>query len=164
MRCKEDRRPAIRVVGTPMRRLAEALGKGLVAGVAGTAAMTVSSTLEMKLRGREPSSAPADAAAKVLGIADFVDDAAKQRFGTLVHWGYGTGWGAVRGLLGLTCMGPAAATAAHLAAVWGSEAVMLPSLGVAPPFWTWGAEEVAIDVGHHVVYAAVTGAVHELLG
>jgi hypothetical protein len=40
---------------------------------------------------------------------------------------------------------------------------MLPSLGVARPFWTWGAEEVAIDVGHHVVYAAVTGAIHELL-
>ena len=139
-------------------------GKGLFAGVAGTAAMTVSSTLEMKRRGREPSSAPADAAAKVLGIEGFADDAAKQRFGTLVHWGYGTGWGVVRALLGLAGLPPAAATAAHLAAVWGSEAVMLPALGVAPPFWTWGAEEVAIDVGHHVVYAAVTGAVHELLG
>ena len=147
-----------------MRRLAEALGKGLVAGFAGTAAMTVSSTLEMKARGREPSSAPADAAEKVLGIEGFVDDAARQRFGTLVHWGYGTGWGAVRGLLGLAGLCPAAATAAHLAAVWGSEAVMLPSLGVAAPFWTWGAEEVAIDVGHHVVYATVTGAAYELLG
>ena len=146
-----------------MTRLAEALGKGLVAGLAGTAAMTVSSTLEMKRRGREPSSAPADAAAKVLGIEGFVDDAAKQRFGTLVHWGYGTGWGVVRALLGLAGLPPAAATGAHLAAVWSSEAVMLPSLGVAPPFWTWGAEEVAIDVGHHVVYATVTGLVYELL-
>jgi hypothetical protein len=149
--------------GAAMRRFAEAVGRGLVAGVAGTAAMTVSSTLEMKLRGREPSSAPADAAAKVLGLDGFADDAAKQRFGTLVHWGYGTGWGAVRGLLGLAAPSPAAATAAHLGAVWGSEAVMLPSLGVAPPVWTWGAEEVAIDVGHHIVYAAVTGAVYELL-
>jgi hypothetical protein len=125
--------------------------------------MTVSSTLEMKLRGREPSSAPADAAAKVLGIESFVDEAARQRFGTLVHWGYGTGWGAVRGLLGLAGMRSAAATAAHLAAVWGSEAVMLPSLGVAPPFWTWGADEVAIDIGHHAVYAVATGAIYELL-
>ena len=147
-----------------MKRLAEALGRGLVAGVAGVAAMTVSSTLEMKRREREPSSAPADAAAKVLGIAGFADDAAKERFGTLVHWGYGTGWGAVRALLGLAGLGPAAATAAHLAAVWGSEAVMLPSLGVAEPHRTRGAEEVAIDVAHHVVYAAVTGAVYELLG
>jgi hypothetical protein len=163
MRRKEDRRHPIRVLGTAMRRLAEALGTGLVAGLAGTAAMTLSSTLEMNARGREPSSAPADAAAKVLGIQGFVDDAAKQRFGTLVHWGYGTGWGVVRALLGLAGLPPAAATAAHLAAVWGGEAIMLPSLGVAPPFWTWGAEEVAIDVLHHVVYASATGVIYELL-
>jgi hypothetical protein len=125
--------------------------------------MTISSTLEMKARDRTASSAPADAAAKVLGIAEFADDAAKERFGTVVHWGYGTGWGVVRALLGLAGLSPAAASAAHLAAVWGSEAVMLPSLGVAAPFWTWGAEEVAVDVGHHVVYATVTGLVYELL-
>ena len=53
--------------------------------------------------------------------------------------------------------------AAHLAAIWGNEAVMLPALDVAPAFWTWGAEEVAIDVWHHVVYATTTGAVYEAL-
>ena len=79
--------------------LASTIGKGLVAGFAGTAAMTVSSTLEAKLRGRPGSSAPADAAAKVLGIQGFATDAAKERFSNLVHWGYGTGWGAARGLL-----------------------------------------------------------------
>jgi len=149
------------MIGLP--RLAEAIGKGLVAGFAGTAAMTLSSTVEMKLRGRAASSAPADATAKVLGIAGFADDAAKARFGTLVHWGYGTGWGVVRALLELAGLTPAQATAAHLAAVWGNEAAMLPALDVAPPFWTWGAEEVAIDVLHHVVYAAATGLAYELL-
>ncbi|HEV8115223.1 MAG TPA: hypothetical protein VGP53_03220 [Acidimicrobiales bacterium] len=39
------------------------MGKGLVAGVAGTVLMTLSSTIEMKLTGRAASSAPADAAA-----------------------------------------------------------------------------------------------------
>jgi hypothetical protein len=137
------------------------VGKGLAAGLAGTAAMTVSSTIEMRRRGRAASTAPADASAKVLGIASFVDDAAKARFATLVHWGYGTGWGVVRALLGE--LSPAAATAVHLAAVWGSEAVMLPALEVAPPFYTWGASEVAIDVWHHAVYAAATGLTYELL-
>ena len=47
--------------------VAAAFGKGVFAGVAGTAAMTISSTVEMKLRGRAASSAPAQAAAKVLG-------------------------------------------------------------------------------------------------
>jgi hypothetical protein len=56
--------------------------------------MTVSSTLEAKLRGRQFSTAPAEAAAKVLGIKEFRSEAAKSRFSNLVHWGYGTGWGA----------------------------------------------------------------------
>ncbi len=140
-----------------------ALGKGIGAGLAGTAAMTLSSTLEMRRRERAASSAPADAAAKVLGIESFADDAAKARFSTLVHWGYGTSWGGVRALIGLSGLSPLGATAAHLAAVWGSEAVMLPALGVAPPFYTWGATEIAIDVGHHAVYATATGLAYELL-
>ena len=142
---------------------AGAIGRGLAAGLAGTAAMTVSSTIEMKLRGRAGSSAPADATAKVLGIDGFADDAAKARFGTLVHWGYGTGWGVVRAALDLAGLSPAKATATHFAAIWGNEAAMLPTLGVAPPFWTWGAQEVAIDVWHHLVYAVATGVAYDAL-
>jgi hypothetical protein len=82
-----------------VRKLAHGIGTGLIAGLVGTAAMTVSSTIEMKVRGRQASSAPADAAEKVLGIEKFKSDADERRFATLVHWGYGTGWGAVRGLL-----------------------------------------------------------------
>ena len=40
---------------------------------------------------------------------------------------------------------------------------MLPKLDVAPPVTMWGREEVAIDVGHHAVYAAATGLAYELL-
>ncbi|MEA2187337.1 MAG: hypothetical protein QOK16_2348 [Solirubrobacteraceae bacterium] len=148
---------------TTLTALADTIGRGLVAGFAGTAAMTVSSTLEMKLRGRAASTAPADATAKVLGIERFREDAAKARFSNLVHWGYGSAWGVVHGLLRLAGLPPAKATAAHLAAVWGNEAVMLPVLGVAPPFWTWGVEEVAIDVWHHVVYATATAVAYEQL-
>jgi hypothetical protein len=133
------------------------VGRGLLAGLVGTAAMTVSSTVEMKLRGRPASTAPADAAKKVLGIAKFDSDAAEARFSTGVHVAYGTGWGAVRGLLGGTRLSPLGATGAHFGSVWGTEQVMLPALGVAPPATQWGAKEVAIDAWHHVVYAVATG-------
>jgi hypothetical protein len=139
------------------------VAKGLLAGVAGTAAMTVSSTIEEKLRGREPSTAPADAAAKVLGIHGFPDDRVKSAFSNAVHWSYGTGWGAVRGLLGSLGLSPLTASALHFVAVWGSEQVMLPALGVVPPITEWGAEEIAIDAFHHVVYVSATGAVYEAL-
>jgi hypothetical protein len=145
-------------------KVAARIGRGLVAGAIGTAAMTVSSTIEQKRRGREASTAPADAATKVLGIEGFCDDAAKSRFSNVVHWSYGTGWGAVRGLLDAAGLRPPAATAAHGVALWGSEQVMLPVLGVAPPAWEWGATEVGIDALHHAVYTIATSVAYEALG
>ena len=126
--------------------------------------MTVSSTLEAKLRGRAASSAPARATAKVLGIKAFDSDLAQARFNDLSHWGYGTGWGVVRGLLAATGMPPRAATAAHGAAIYGAAQVTLPALEIAPPSIFWGAEEVAIDAFHHAVYAPATGLAYELIG
>ena len=142
--------------------VAASVGKGLFAGVVGTAAMTISSTLEMKIRGRPGSSAPAEAAAKVLGVEP-KGEAEEARFSNLVHWGYGTSWGAVRGLIGAAGLEGPGAAAVHLGAVWGTEQVMLPALGVAPPFWQWGAKEVAIDALHHLVYASATGVAYTVL-
>src|SRR5918912_2139458 len=113
-------------------KVAGCIGKGLVAGFAGTAAMTAASTLEAKLRGRAPSSAPARATRKVLGIASFEDAVAQARFNDLSHWGYGTGWGVVHGLLDAAGVPPRKATAAHGAAIWGSAQLTLPALDVAP--------------------------------
>ena len=146
-----------------LTKTATAIGDGLIAGFLGTAAMTASSTIEARLRHRTASSAPARATAKALGIKAFETDLAEARFNDLSHWGYGTGWGVVRGLLGASGMPPAKATAAHGAAVWGSAAVSLPALDVAPPFVFWGREEIAIDVFHHMVYAISTGVAYELV-
>jgi hypothetical protein len=90
-------------------------------------------------------------------------EAEQARFSNLVHWGYGTSWGAVRGLIGATSLEGPKATAAHFLAVWGSEQVMLPALGVVPPFWQWGAKEVAIDAFHHLAYAGATGVAYATL-
>ena len=138
------------------------VGKGLFAGVVGTAAMTVSSTLEMKIRDRPGSSAPAEAAGKVLGVEP-KGETEQARFSNMVHWGYGTSWGAVRGLIGAAGLEGPGAAAAHLGLVWGTEQVMLPALGVAPPFWRWGVKEVAIDTLHHLVYAGATSVAYAFL-
>src|SRR5579884_598501 len=112
--------------------LAAAAGVGALAGLAGTAAMTVSSTLEAKARGRQPSATPATAAGEVLGVQP-KDDTAKKRFNTFAHWAYGTSWGALRGLLDLAGLRGAPAAAAHLGAVWGGEQVVLPATGASSP-------------------------------
>jgi hypothetical protein len=146
-----------------MTPIADHIGRGLVAGFAGTAAMTISSTLEAKLRGREPSSAPARATAKVLGIKEFEDAVAEARFNDLSHWGYGTGWGVVRGLLAAAGLSPRGATLAHGAAIYGAAQVTLPALEIAPPAIFWAKDEIAIDAFHHAVYAAATGLAYELI-
>jgi hypothetical protein len=146
-----------------LNTLANSIGKGLVAGFAGTAAMTISSTLEARLRHRAASSAPARATAKMLGIKEFEDDIAKARFNDLSHWGYGTSWGVVHGLLAATGMSPKVATAAHGAAIYGAAQVTLPALEIAPPVVFWPKEEIAIDAFHHAVYAAATGLAYELI-
>jgi len=135
---------------------AGAVGKGLFAGAAGTAAMTVSSTWEAKLRERGASTAPADVAGKLLGVQP-TDEGGAARFSNVVHWGYGTSWGAVRGILHIAGMRGPKAAAAHFGAVWGSAQVMLPALDVALPPWKSPPKEIAIDAFHHAVYAAATG-------
>jgi hypothetical protein len=143
--------------------LANGIGKGVVAGLAGTAAMTASSTLEAKLRGRPFSTAPAKAAARALGIETFDDGAAYSRFSNLVHWGYGTGWGVARGVMRSVGVGPLAATPAHFATLWGSALYTLPKYEVAPPVTQWERQDVAIDVFHHLVYVGATAVAFELL-
>ena len=145
------------------RRPVGVLARGVAAGIAGTAAMTVSSTVEARLRGRPASTAPARAAQKVLGIEEFASEEAQERFSTAVHWGYGTGWGVARALLGALGLSPAVAAPTHRAAMWGGALAMLPALGVTPPPTQWGREEVAIDLFHHLVYEGSTSLAYELL-
>lgn len=137
-------------------------GKGLFAGLAGTAAMTVSSTLEMKLSGRAASETPAQAAEAVLNVEP-KDEDSTARVSNLVHWGYGTGWGGVRGLLASAGLSGPLATAAHLGLVWGAEQVVLPALDVSAPVFKYGGKATATDLLHHTVYAAATGLAYSYL-
>jgi len=124
--------------------------------------MTISSTIESKLTDRGSSSAPADAAGKVLGVQPR-DEEGQARFSNVVHWGYGTSWGAVRGLIELAEPSLPAATATHWAAVWGSSLVMLPALDVAPAPWKQPASGLATDAFHHMVYAVGTSVAYALI-
>jgi hypothetical protein len=150
-----------------LRAIASEVGRGLIAGFVGAVAMTISSTIEMKLRRRSPSATPADAAGKVLGTRPR-DDKGKQRFASVVHFAYGSAWGLARAAIGAAFGCHRRASAIEplglFAIVWGTSLVMLPALGVAKPFWRWGAKEVAIDAFHHTVYATATDGAYRLLG
>ena len=139
-------------------RTSIAVGRGLVAGAAATAAMTVASTAEMKLRRRPPSQAPAEVAAKLLGV-----EPRSERFGVIAHVSMGVGLGAVRGLLDLAGLRGTAAAGAFFAIAWTPDLVLVPVAGAAEPPWRWGAAEVAISALHHAVYAAAGEATYRAL-
>ena len=143
-------------------QFAEGIGKGLVAGIAGTAAMTLSSTIDMKVRGRSASNTPAQAICKSLGL-ETVSEESQERLNNLVHWGYGTAWGAARGALESSGVHGAAATAIHFALIWGAEQVLLPRTGAVPPLTEQPTKEIAIDALHHWVYAQATGTAYDAL-
>lgn len=142
-------------MSNPLGVLAACVGKGLFAGAVGTAAMTASNTIEMNITGREPSKTPALAVCKALDI-ELKQEQQKLTFANAIHWQYGTGWGSVRGLIDFAGLLGFPAVLAFLTAVWGTELVMLPAMGVTKPAWTWSRKEVAIDALHHVVYALAT--------
>lgn len=143
-------------------RVAGALGKGLLAGLAGTAAITASQTVEMILTDTEPSTIPADAAAKVFGIEP-VDEEKKSKLANEVHWAYGTSWGAFRGLLGAAGLKGLPATAAHFVAIWGGAMTIQPSLDLAPPVKEWNTQTIITGGVHHAIYALVAGAVFDAI-
>lgn len=143
-------------------KIALALGKGIIAGLAGTAAITLSQMIEMKITKRESSDTPAKAVNKVLHV-EATDEEHKSQFNQEVHWTYGTLWGLARGVLGLMGVKGLPATALHYGAVWGTEMVMLPSIDVAEPVTEWGGKAIAKDGMHHLVYAIVAGAVYDAI-
>ena len=142
--------------GIFLNELGTAIGIGVMAGLVGTAAITISQMVEMKIDGREPSSAPADAASKVLDIKPESEEK-KAKVSQQIHWAYGTSWGVARGLISLSGLKGWKATLVHFAAIWGTANVMLPTLKVAPPATEEDAKTISIDGLHHAVYAVAAG-------
>lgn len=142
--------------------VASAIGKGLIAGLAGTAAITISQMIEMKISGRKPSTVPADAASKVLDVKPTTEED-KSKMAQEVHWSYGTSWGLARGIISATGLKGLPASLAHFAAIWGTALIMEPGLKVAPPVKEWEPKTLAVDALHHAVYATVAGLVFDAI-
>lgn len=171
---------------TGMSRSGNVLGKGLIAGLAGTVAITISQMIEMQLTNRGSSNAPMKVAKKVLGVEakgeaeleaerrdpeserneeelkQSVQDNAEQ-FSQFLHFLYGTSWGVARSLMGVAGLKGLPASLAHFGAVWGAAQLMLPAADASKPITKWSPKQIAIDVGHHAVYACAAGVVYDAM-
>ena len=143
--------------------VARAAARGMVAGAAGAVAMTLTQRVEMSLSGRAPSTVPGQVGASLLPGADPSAPADVARLNAPVHWGHGIAMGALHGVLDEAGLHGPAASAAHFALVWGGDAALYRALGIADVPWRWSPDELAADLLHKGVYAAVTGAVYDAL-
>lgn len=137
-------------------QLAGGIGIGIVAGLVGTAVMTVAQMVEMKISGRESSDTPYKAVKKTFGI-EAQSDKDKELVNNATHFAYGTSWGIPRGILAVLKADGIAGTTAHFGAVWGTELAMLPAMDIMEPITTWKPKAIAEDAMFHSVYAIATG-------
>lgn len=132
-----------------------ALAQGLLAGAAGTAAMTAAQTALYRIQGSEGSTTPAEVAKRVIrGVFHRrVDERHTDRLNTLMHVGYGTGWGIPFGItMGSIDASPLPAGLIFGTAVWAASLVELPLMKLAPPVWRYSPGQLASDLGFHLVY------------
>ena len=142
--------------------------QSVIAAVLGTVAMTLSSTTEMEWRGRQASVVPGLASNKLLHLVGVPElkGRALDIASTWTHWTYGAGWGLLFWLLvGPAGLPPAGAGIIFFLAVWLTEQIELPLLGIGVPWsWKWGIKENLIDAWHHIAFAGGTSLGYLVLG
>ncbi len=138
------------------------MGRGALAGLAGATVMSASTNAEMRLRGRPPSYAPAETIGRLFGVSTR-GERRKKLLGMVGHVATCVVLGVARALLDRLGLGPRSSAVALFGLAMAPEIVVVPALGAAHPPWEWGAEETAISVLHHGVFAAGTTAAYELL-
>ncbi|HEX2912134.1 MAG TPA: hypothetical protein VH186_15095 [Chloroflexia bacterium] len=150
--------------------------RGIVAGALGTLALNVTTYVDMSLRGRASSGAPAKLVTSLaqkagLKLADSGQDQEKvaqnRASGLGALLGYLTGL-AVGGLYGLLRAGdirlplPVAGVGVGLTAMAASDTPLV-AFGISDPK-KWGVSGWASDILPHLVYGIVTSGTYEALG
>jgi hypothetical protein len=133
--------------------------RGLLAGTAGVAAMTIAEKLEQRFTKRPDSYVPAHTLQRLLGQPE------KDTLGAnwAMHWGQGILLGAVRGMMAEHGVRGPFASFLFLNLRLLNDQTLENVTGAGALPWTWPVDEQVIDVAEKGVYAVVTGAVADRL-
>lgn len=141
--------------------------RSVVAGAAGTAAMTLAYEVERRVRHRTTSLDYDDSDVPGVIVANILDlhgltTAEDLELGELLRWGYGSAFGVWHGILRQVMPEPYAAVAFGTTLL-GATFTAFPLLGRTPPPWRWPPDVLATAVGTHVVYTATAALVDDAL-
>jgi hypothetical protein len=137
----------------------------VLAGAAGTAALTAAYEIERRLRPRvkgpldyDDSLVPGQIVASIMHLPHVVAQE-EHELGMALRWGYGSAFGLWHGLL-LRRAGEPLASAAFGATLMSATLTLFPVLGRTPPPWRWPKSVVATAFGTHAAYVAGVAAVN----
>jgi hypothetical protein len=137
--------------------------RGLLAGLAGVAAMTAGEKIEQLFTRRPDSFVPAHTLQRMTRSTDGNPDEDNVANNWIMHWGQGIALGAVRALMARHGVRGPMGSFIFLNLRLVNDQTLENATGAGAPPWTWPVDEQVIDLVHKGVYAFVTGYVADRL-
>jgi hypothetical protein len=141
--------------------------RSVIAGAAGTTAMSLAYGSERRLRHAttqldyDDSLVPGQIVAGVLHLPN-VTDRGDAELGAALRWGYGSAFGIWHGTLRKGMPEPWAALVFG-ATLMTATFTLFPLLGKTPPPWKWPPDVLATAIGTHAAYVLAVAAVDDAL-
>jgi hypothetical protein len=142
--------------------------RSVIAGTAGTAALTASYAIERRLRPQrqgpldyDDSLVPGQIVASVMHLGQ-VSGREDQELGTILRWGYGSAFGLWHGLLARRFREPVP-TAIFATTLMSATFSLFPLLGRTPPPWRWPPDVMLTCLATHAAYVTAVAATDDLL-
>ena len=141
--------------------------QSVLAGTAGTTALTLAYRIEHRLRGRhrgpldyDDSLVPGQIVAGIMHLPH-VTGKEDEELGLALRWGYGSAFGLWHGILRHR-LGEPRASLLFAATLMSATFSLFPLLGRTPPPWRWPADVMATCLGTHAAYVGGVAAVDGL--
>jgi hypothetical protein len=143
--------------------------RGVLAGGAGTLALTVAYATERRVRrghrgqlDYDDSLVPGQIVASIMHLPH-VTDREENELGLTLRWGYGSIFGLWHSILRRRFSEPLA-SALFGATLMSATLTLFPALGRTPPPWRWPKDVVATCLGTHLAYVVAVATVDDRLG
>jgi len=140
--------------------------RSVIAGAAGTTALTLAYAAERRLRSRragpldyDDSLVPGQIVASIMHLPH-VTDREEYELGLTLRWTYGSAFGLMHGLLHRSLREPWA-SAVFGGMLMSATLTLFPLLGRTPPPWRWPPDVIATSVGTHVAYVTAVAVVDD---
>ncbi len=134
--------------------------QGLIAGMAGVAAMTLAEKIEQLITKRPNSYVPAYTLERLVGLPNKGNN---DLTNWIMHWGQGILLGAVRGVMAKNGIRGPVSSFLFMNLRLLNDQTLENATGVGALPWTWPKDEQTIDLIHKGIYAFVTGAIADTL-